>query len=289
MYVQGGYLGHAEMDNSPDSLKPTLVPGLQARAIAAGRVTAAAVAVNGSLFTWGSSPLGRPGPQTPPGLVRGLEEHRILKVCMGEYHGTAVDEAGQVFLWGSTGDGQLKEQHGSSLEETAAPLQGLPEGTVASAVACGNQHTLIVTHTLLGSSGDVQHTDTGPNDLTESADTIEVLPGLHNAQEYPTQDSDTQNVPAFDAGVGGRLQAAGSEECPGGAPLPAWISDCAQIPEQTASIDAAWYGKYSAPTLDVVRPFCPQAHTSSCSRGACQHCSCLALQVVSMDNLRLER
>jgi hypothetical protein len=264
--MQGGYLGRYTVPDTPDSLMPMLMPGLQARAIAAGRIAAAAVALNGTVYSWGASPLGRLGPGPEPSPVQGLDGHRISKVCIGEYHAVAISDVGQVFTWGATGDGQLKEYRGISLQYTAAPLRGLPAATVASAVACGHQHTLIVTHTLADHAHSPKTTlKVARGELPARSKTIA---SSTTQQEHPTVDNDGDKaatdvldavadkadaVASFSVDFGPVQAQLSLEECSGGRLRPAWVPHCDQVPEQVHLLDKAWYGQYSRPTLDVVR------------------------------------
>lgn len=80
------------------------------------------------------------------GIVQGLDDHKIVKACMGEYHGVAIDDAGQAFVWGSMMNNHgLKDDIEENSDQTAAPLKGMPNCTAITALACGHEHTLLIT------------------------------------------------------------------------------------------------------------------------------------------------
>lgn len=306
--VQGRFLGRDGIQHNPESLKPTLIEGAEFRAVAAGRNAAAAVALNGSLFTWGSSALGRPDSGSSPGLVQGLEGHSIVKACMGEYHGVAIDDTGKAFVWGSMIDhhGELDGLQGINPQHTAAPLKGLPDCTAVTAVACGHEHTVLITQEnqqSCDSNADVPNTEETTQDVdttTPSEEKVvvpavdttppveEVVPAVdttppveyiasdaidsaaraasellrgasssQNPDQVETLVADTQ--PALIESVRDpELPAAFKvEECQNGAPRPAWIDSCDSVPSDIPELDRAWYGRYKAPTLDVVRTCLP--------------------------------
>ena len=197
--VQVGYLGRKHVRDEPDALRPWPVEGLDAVVtIAAGRSTAAVATANGTVYTWGSAPLGRTGDGFKPGLVQGLQGQRVVKVCMGEYHGVALTDTGAVFVWGSTGDDQVKDVNGVPLTDTAAPMRGLPSGIIATAVACGFQHTLLIGSACSGNrtASAVPGTDASrqaqPSSDEDSASTAAptgVLPGIASLFSFaPTKE-----------------------------------------------------------------------------------------------------
>ena len=142
--TQVGYLGRANIDDSAASLVPQLVAVPRAVSIAAGRSAGAAVTADGAVYTWGSGALGRAGAKETPAPVQGLAATPVSKVCMGEFHAAAVTREGGVLVWGPAAEGQLEQLDGVSSAETAVPLQGWPSERFATALACGFQHTLII-------------------------------------------------------------------------------------------------------------------------------------------------
>jgi hypothetical protein len=268
--------------------------------VAAGRNTAAAIAVNGSLYTWGNTGLGRPRTSSAaPGLVQGLEGHSMSKVCMGEYHGVAISDAGKAFVWGSMihHHGDLSDGREAIKDETAAPLKGLSSCTVFTALACGHEHTVLISQ---------QHPSCSPGTTTASAKqpavevaamqpptaplvaaaagsepvlqtvpanvsnpvasvalaALELLRGGSRVQEPAYQSAAEPDISSHAAQSDSAAvvqqtapQAAAPfsvELCENGAPRPRWIKSCDDIPENILELDRAWYGRYRAPTLDVV-------------------------------------
>ena len=312
---QGKFLGRGDIEHTPESLRPTPIEGVQFRSLAAGRNAVAGVAVNGSLLTWGSSALGRPGSGETPGVVQGLEGHKMAKVCMGEYHGVAIDDAGRAFVWGSMVEhfGQLDSLPGAQPGHTAAPLKDMPDCTVVTAVACGHEHTALITledqqscSTVAATSGTedgsavhepsttpvkdtAPDTDTSMPEDTSSSSTVTAVAvaaaGLLRggsstaAESVPnTQQPDSvPNVqPASSVRAPGPALAAPFqvEQCENGAPRPAWISSCDSIPVNISALDRAWYGRYEAPTLDMVRASPVPACHSQIKRYAVQSVAC---------------
>ena len=156
--LQRGYLGQHVPDR-PASLRPWQVSGVgPAVSVAAGRCTAAAVMRSGEVYTWGCPPLGRPGDGFAPAKLAGLDGVKAVKVCVGEYHGAGITDDGRLFIWGSTGDGQPGSRNGISLSQTATFIEGWPDELVATALACGFQHTLVIGRACQGQQADVTAT-----------------------------------------------------------------------------------------------------------------------------------
>ena len=94
----------ARFGTSGPELRPCtgVVEGLKATAVAAGRCTSLAVGLEGEVFSWGCSRLGRPGSGEVPGQVQGfgrLQPHRrAVGLAAGEYSTAVVTEAGEVCL-----------------------------------------------------------------------------------------------------------------------------------------------------------------------------------------------
>lgn len=151
--LQGLYLGRSGVRDRPSSLRPWLIEGAtDVVSIAAGRTTAAVVTRSGELLTWGMPPLGRAGMGDAVAPAAGMDSHRAVQVCMGEYHGAVLTSNGTLLGWGSTGDGQVQAVNGVPLTYTVAALLGRPYGVRASGLACGFQHTLVVGSNCTGGS-----------------------------------------------------------------------------------------------------------------------------------------
>ena len=77
-----------------------VVQGLKATAVAAGRCSSLAVGLEGEVFSWGCSRLGRAGSGQLPGQVQGFgrlePRRRAVGLAAGEYSSVVVTEAGEV-------------------------------------------------------------------------------------------------------------------------------------------------------------------------------------------------
>lgn len=104
----------------------------------------------GSLFSWGSDESGQLGHNQGsstlrvPRLVKSLGTVRVAAVAAGLYHSAALTAGGQLYTWGNNSRGQLGL--GSSTDMVFSPtlvesLLGVP----LAGVACGGNHTLVVT------------------------------------------------------------------------------------------------------------------------------------------------
>lgn len=221
--------------------------------------------------------------------MQGLEGHSIVKAAMGEYHGVAIDDAGAVFVWGSMveGLGQVDGLPGVDQEHTATPLKGMPECTVATAVACGHEHSVLLTQEDPCCAGEdpegctvaatasstakataVEEPNTEPESVLRSdadsglpvdtssksavASVAVAAAGMLRGSSTPPMDApDIQPTPSIPT-VSPQSAIFHAEQCANGAPRPAWISSCDSIPGAVPALDRAWYGRYKAPTLDKV-------------------------------------
>lgn len=125
--------------STPGPLAPVKVPNLERiTMIAAGIEHAVALRSNGVVWSWGSSDmegqLGQgPGYHShqPPRRVRGIEG--IVAVGAGWTHSLAVNQAGEVWLWGYIGAGPKRNRN---LAEKVSGLSGV------TAVDGGYAHSL---------------------------------------------------------------------------------------------------------------------------------------------------
>ena len=106
----------------------------------------AAVAADGSVWTWGRSTFGRLGHEVTetgrPEKVPGLEGHRFVQVCAGHVHTLALTEDGEVFAWGNNKTGCV----GCEERGTCAPqrVEGL-KGKRVVAIAAGMESSAALT------------------------------------------------------------------------------------------------------------------------------------------------
>ena len=141
-----GQLGDA---TSTNRLSPTLVrlDGIagDVSMIAAGAGHSLAITGNGSLYTWGSNEFGQLGRATTgsfhstPRKVDSFGAIRLKMASAGEKFSVVLGVDGSVWCWGqllgNVGNG------GAVLEPT---LSGLPAGTIASHIAAGASHVLVL-------------------------------------------------------------------------------------------------------------------------------------------------
>ena len=141
----GGDGGGAARRNASElgqGLMPGRVPGLAARAVAAGRCfTAAATKPDGRVLAWGcglggGSQSDRPRPLA--GVGAGSAHGPAARLAGGEWSAAAVTEGGRVLVWGGTG----RLQHGATADP--APLKGQPPGSKACTVSSAHQHFLVL-------------------------------------------------------------------------------------------------------------------------------------------------
>jgi hypothetical protein len=134
-----GQLGNGTMANLPN---PALIPGLTAvRSIAAGPASSYAIKSNGDVVSWGSGSgglLGNGGMTNSPIPVAVANLSNIEQVSAG-FHGLARTTAGDVWVWGTCGDGESGDGTHSAVHLTPvriAALQGI------TAIAAGFSHDL---------------------------------------------------------------------------------------------------------------------------------------------------
>lgn len=150
-----GRLGH---NDELDRLAPTQVSreSLQnspAVLVAAGKLTSAAVASDGSLFVWGWGQWGQLGVGdkvnrlTPERLTpeKDFEDSRVLVTSCGGFHMLAVTEYGAVWSWGRGAQAQLghNDRH-DCLVPRRIELKRFDDLKVVT-VACGLLHSVAVT------------------------------------------------------------------------------------------------------------------------------------------------
>jgi alpha-tubulin suppressor-like RCC1 family protein len=150
-----GRLGH---NDELDRLAPTQVSreSLQnspAVLVAAGKLTSAAVASDGSLFVWGWGQWGQLGVGdtvnrlTPERLTpeKHFEDSRVLVTSCGGFHMLAVTEYGAVWSWGRGAQAQLghNDRH-DCLVPRSIEMKRFDDLKVVT-VACGLLHSVAVT------------------------------------------------------------------------------------------------------------------------------------------------
>lgn len=148
-----GKLGQGDNESH---FAPVLVRALEdkgIKSIQCGYDFAAAINVEGHLFTWGHGLGGRLGHgdeenRTVPTLVAALAEVPVRSIACGAGHMAAISDMNVLYTWGKNAEGQLG--HGDRLDRhcptvVAALLlepseDAPPRGRVAK-VSCGANHT----------------------------------------------------------------------------------------------------------------------------------------------------
>jgi alpha-tubulin suppressor-like RCC1 family protein len=146
-----------EFISTPEPLHGPLL-GLRFTHAACGSDFSVAVTVEGEVFLWGIN--SRPVASTPAHALRpvrilgALQSRRVVQVSCGHAHSLALCTQGTVFAWGCGDDGrlglgplsQLAVSRGGSLwVELPSVVEGLLKGVVCVQVACGSQHSAVVT------------------------------------------------------------------------------------------------------------------------------------------------
>ena len=117
--------------------------------VSCGRECTVCVTDKGEVFSFGADDYGQLGQgkarrfQNTPKLVRPLRGKKVTQVSCGEYHTVAVTEAGEVYSWGVSSEGQTG--HGRGRDDTTLPRQiEALEGVPIASAACGGGHTCLV-------------------------------------------------------------------------------------------------------------------------------------------------
>jgi hypothetical protein len=168
-----GRLGHGDTEQGnprADCDRPTIVQALQGKPVlqcSFGYSHSAAVVDGNELYTWGSAASGKLG----LGEIATAQEcyapeptwvpipKAILQVSCGNAHTGAVTVDGELFMWGNADAGRLGLGSGRSEPQPNPVLVESLLGEQVLMVACGNNHTLIVTavvDSLAPTSGDAE-------------------------------------------------------------------------------------------------------------------------------------
>ena len=153
-----GRLGHGDAENQ---LAPRRVPAAgfnneRVVMLAAGAEHTVALSKEGHVFTWG---LGRDGQlghgdgedQQAPRQVEPerFGGERVVFVAAGGHHTVAVTAGGRLYTWGYGGPGELGHGDPNFVVGSLVPVLVGPAafmGGMAVMAACGEGHTLVVTH-----------------------------------------------------------------------------------------------------------------------------------------------
>ena len=140
----------------------------QIKKIDCSKLASAILLKNGKIFTFGASRDGVLGhgfgfsaqSETIPRQVEGLEFEHMEDISIGDHHGAAINDKGELFAWGSFTHGKLglsRQKHKNRarrLRDYGTGVQQLPrksdffgsgEGQIrAKKVLCTNQNTFVI-------------------------------------------------------------------------------------------------------------------------------------------------
>lgn len=125
---------------------PTQVPGLQnISAVSAGGGHYLALNRSGQVWAWGSNTYGQLGVGSAesridtPQMVSGLSD--VISIAAGYSHSLAADYSGQVYAWGSNGNGQL----GNGRTQNNSTPRAVLNIKKAVQVSAGNETSMALT------------------------------------------------------------------------------------------------------------------------------------------------
>ncbi len=111
--------------------------------ISCGHQYMAIITAKGELYTWGQGDMGRLGTGIKevsfPTPVDFFDTQFVISASLGKYHMSALNSAGQVFVWGSNLFGQLGQQS-SKLPKSSKPVFVPVEDKTFLRVSSGKHH-----------------------------------------------------------------------------------------------------------------------------------------------------
>eukprot|EP00048_Salpingoeca_helianthica_P020525 m.6991 g.6991 ORF g.6991 m.6991 type:complete len:627 (-) comp4923_c0_seq1:23-1903(-) len=180
-----GQLGAKTASESIPTFAP--VAGLPAgtwRALACGGEHSAALTEDGQLYVWGANNVGQLGlgskPVSGPKQLKIKGAKRITHVACGYYHTVCSSDRDDVFTFGETDGGKL------GLGDSKQEFIGTPtkvahiEGRIV-AMACGSNHTVVITATAVFAWGDGSQGQLGLGESIEES----TIPVRLNFAQHP--------------------------------------------------------------------------------------------------------
>jgi alpha-tubulin suppressor-like RCC1 family protein len=146
-----GQLGNGTNTGSTVPVTVSLPSGTTATAVATGTYyDSFAVTSTGSVLAWGNNGYGQLGNGTTadsnvPVGVSLPSGTTVTAVAGGSLHTLALTSTGSVLAWGDNVYGQLG--NGTNVSSAVPVPVSLPSGTVVTAIAAGNHHSLALTST----------------------------------------------------------------------------------------------------------------------------------------------
>jgi alpha-tubulin suppressor-like RCC1 family protein len=180
-----GQLGHGDRDDHHTPRMINALQGMHIVSVAAGADHSLALNRFGTVFSFGENRCGQLGlgntdNQHTPHALLAMQGLRVVAVATGRYFSLVLSEASGVFSFGRGEYGQLG--HGDLADWlTPQPITEL-QGMRLSAVACGAEHSLVVTSAGRlytfgeGSSGALGHGDRCSQPIPRM---VEGLQGIH--------------------------------------------------------------------------------------------------------------
>ncbi|XP_070543560.1 probable E3 ubiquitin-protein ligase HERC1 isoform X2 [Ptychodera flava] len=135
-------LGSSTAKSSPQRVDALCNIGI--KKVCTGTQFSVALTKDGRVFTFGQDrltgiPEGRGRPTNKPQQVPGLSSYFMEDIDVGSEHTIALTSSGDVFAWGSNGDGQLGLGHTNSVREPAM-VSGL-QGKNIRQISAGRTHS----------------------------------------------------------------------------------------------------------------------------------------------------
>jgi len=168
---EAGCTGQQDASSASDKWCRRNVPRFFQATVVCGDSHSLAIAAGGELYAWGKAYAGRCGIPDVSGMPTdddvpyqpiprqvisgGFAERKIVAVAGGRWHNLAVAEGGDLYAWGAADAGRcgFADAAGMPVDEDNWPYQPVPRlvpggalaGKKVVAVACGENHSLVVT------------------------------------------------------------------------------------------------------------------------------------------------
>jgi len=115
-----GLWGALGLGDTSDKTKPTLLTGIKAHAIAAGRDHNVALTPGNAVLTWGDNDYGEIGPKAQKKVLKPIAHFGMkaaVAIDTGDHATCAIDATCSVYCWGSGSMGQLGDGLGKSSDK----------------------------------------------------------------------------------------------------------------------------------------------------------------------------
>jgi alpha-tubulin suppressor-like RCC1 family protein len=164
-----GYEKHSE--SIPQQIDTIPIDEMSIKKICCSKIASGLLSEDGKVFTFGGSRDGVLGHdfglsaknETIPRLVEGLEFENVKDISLGDHHGAAINDKGEVFAWGSKTHGKLGiaweklQNRARRVRDYGSGVQKVPKksdffgkgpGKIkAEKIHCSNQNTFIIGNT----------------------------------------------------------------------------------------------------------------------------------------------